>query len=106
MVFGGRSSEHGVSCLTAADVLRALDPARYDVVPVGITTDGRWVLESIDPQRFAIADGRLPEVDGSRAAVALRSADEGGLVVSEPGAVPHALGQVDVVLPLLHCPWG
>jgi D-alanine-D-alanine ligase len=106
VVFGGRSSEHGVSCLTAADVLRALDPDRYDVVPVGIAADGRWVLESLDPQRFAIADGRLPEVDGSRTAVALRPAADGGLVVSEPGQVPHALGEVDVVLPLLHGPWG
>ena len=106
VVFGGRSSEHGVSCLTAADVLRALDAERYEVVPVGIAVDGRWVLESVDPQRFVIADGRLPEVDGSRTAVALRPAADGGLVVSEPGQVPHALGKVDVVLPLLHGPWG
>ncbi len=106
VVFGGRSSEHGVSCLTAADVIRALDPQRYEVVPVGITPDGRWVLESGDPHRFAITDGRLPEVDGAGATVALRPADEGGLVVSEPGAVPRALGEVDVVLPLLHGPWG
>ncbi len=106
VVFGGRSSEHGVSCLTAADVLRALDPDRYEVVPVGIAQDGRWVLESNDPHRFAIADGRLPEVDAARATVALRSPEEGGLVVSEAGAVPRALGDVDVVLPLLHGPWG
>jgi len=106
VVFGGRSSEHGVSCLTAADVIRALDPERYEVVPVGITRAGRWVLESGDPQRFAISAGRLPEVDGGRATVALRPPDEGGLVVSEPGAVPQALGEVDVVLPLLHGPWG
>jgi len=106
VVFGGRSSEHGVSCLTAADVIRALDPGRYEVVPVGITSDGRWVLESDDPSRFAITGGELPAVDSSRATVALRPPDEGGLVVSEPGAVPRALGQVDVVLPLLHGPWG
>jgi len=106
VVFGGRSSEHGVSCLTAADVIRVLDPDRYEVLPVGITPDGRWVLESEDPQRFAITDGRLPEVDAARATVALRPSDEGGLVVSEPGTVPRALGDVDVVLPLLHGPWG
>jgi len=106
VVFGGRSSEHGVSCLTAADVIRALDPERYDVVPVGVTREGRWVLESDDPHRFAICDGRLPEVDPGGATVALRPPDEGGLVVHEPGSVPRALGQVDVVLPLLHGPWG
>jgi len=106
VVFGGRSSEHGVSCLTAADVISALDPTRYDVVPVGITRSGRWVLESADPHRFAIAGGRLPEVDDGGATVALRPPREGGLVVSEPGEVPRALGEVDVVLPLLHGPWG
>ncbi len=106
VVFGGQSSEHGVSCLTAADVIRALDPERYDVVPVGITREGRWVLESDDPHRFAISAGRLPEVDGGGATVVLRAADEGGLVVHEPGSVPRTLGEVDVVLPLLHGPWG
>ena len=42
VIFGGTSSEHGVSCLTAAGVLGALDPARYDVVGIGITRSGRW----------------------------------------------------------------
>ena len=76
VVFGGRSNEHAVSCATAGSVLQAIDPQRYDVVPVGITHDGRWVLESADPGRLAItsADG-LPEVDGSRATVALAQQD-------------------------------
>src|SRR5438128_539525 len=43
LLFGGRSAEHDVSCVTAAHVLAAADPSRYDVVPVGITHDGRWV---------------------------------------------------------------
>jgi len=106
VVFGGRSSEHGVSCLTAADVIAALDPARYDVVPVGIALDGRWVLESSDRDRFRITAGRLPEVDGSGAEIALRTSAAGELVVSQPGDVPRTLGQVDVVFPLLHGPWG
>jgi D-alanine-D-alanine ligase len=108
VVFGGRSNEHAVSCATAGSVLQALDTERYDVVPVGITHDGRWVLESDDPGRLAITSAdKLPEVDGSRALVALAH-DSGGseLVVSEPGSVPRTLGDVDVVLPLLHGPWG
>ncbi|HYD08953.1 MAG TPA: hypothetical protein VEA78_02525, partial [Acidimicrobiales bacterium] len=44
VVFGGQSAEHEVSCTTAASVLGAVDPARYEVVPVGITTEGRWVV--------------------------------------------------------------
>src|SRR5690242_5188901 len=46
LLFGGRSAEHDVSCATAVAVARALDPEKYDVLPVGITTDGRWLLAS------------------------------------------------------------
>jgi D-alanine-D-alanine ligase len=108
VVFGGRSDEHAISCVTAGSVLRAIDRDRYDVVPVGITHDGRWVLESGDPERLAItAADKLPEVDASRATVAIAQQDSGSeVVVHEPGAVPRTLGEVDVVFPLLHGPWG
>jgi D-alanine-D-alanine ligase len=111
VVFGGRSSEHAVSCVTAGSVLKALDPQRYDVVPIGITHEGRWVLESGDPERLAfISPDALPSVDASRATVTLTSlaGEEPGseLVVHEPSAVPRTLGEVDVVFPLLHGPWG
>ncbi len=108
VVFGGRSSEHAVSCVTAGSVLAALDPERYDVVPVGITQDGRWVLESAEPGRLAFTSAdKLPEVDGSRAPVALAQLKTSSeLVVQEPSAVPRTLGEVDVVFPLLHGPWG
>jgi D-alanine-D-alanine ligase len=108
VVFGGRSNEHAISCVTAGSVLRAIDRDRYDVVPVGITHDGRWVLESGDPERLAItAADKLPEVDGSRATVAIAQQDSASeVVVHEPGAVPRTLGEVDVVFPLLHGPWG
>src|SRR5262249_41551480 len=65
VVFGGRSSEHAVSCATAASVLAAIDRDAYDVVPIGITKDGRWVLESGDPERLALTAGHEPEVDAS-----------------------------------------
>ena len=54
VLFGGRSSEHAISCVTAGSVLAALDPGKYDVVPIGIARDGRWVLESGDVSRLAI----------------------------------------------------
>ena len=107
-MFGGRSSEHAISCVTAGSVLKAIDPDRYDVVPIGITPDGRWVLESGDPERLAITGSdKLPEVDGSRATVALSNGDgRSRLVVHEATSVPETLGEVDVVFPLLHGPWG
>ena len=108
VVFGGRSSEHSISCSTAGSVLRAIDRERYDVVPVGITHEGRWVLESDDPARLAISSAdALPEVDGSRATVALANDAQGSeLVVHEASSVPRTLGEVDAVFPLLHGPWG
>ena len=107
VVFGGRSSEHAISCVTAGSVLRAIDRDRFDVVPVGIARDGRWVLVPDDPDRLAIADGRLPAVDGQGSTVVL-AADPTArqLVVTYPGEIPRTLGQVDVVLPLLHGPYG
>ncbi|WP_445263041.1 D-alanine--D-alanine ligase family protein [Pseudokineococcus sp. 1T1Z-3] len=108
VVFGGRSSEHAISCVTAAGVLRALDRQAWDVVPVGIAPDGRWVLAADDPGRWELRDGVLPEVDGDDgpAVLAPRSPVDQGLTALEPGDVPRALGAVDVVLPLLHGPFG
>jgi D-alanine-D-alanine ligase len=107
VVFGGRSSEHAISCVTAGSVLAAIDRSRYEVVPIGISTQGRWVLEADEPERLAITGGRLPEVDAAGVPVLLAgdpSARE--LTVIEPGSVPKVLGEVDVVLPLLHGPYG
>ena len=108
VVFGGKSSEHAISCVTAGSVLSAIDRERYDVVPIGIAIDGRWVLESGDPERLRITGpDQLPAVDGDRATIALApEASSTGLVVTEPAQPPRALGDVDVVFPLLHGPWG
>jgi D-alanine--D-alanine ligase len=110
VVFGGRSSEHAVSCLGAGHVLAALDRDRYEVVPVGIARDGRWILAPDDPGRLAITGGELPSVEamadpGTEIAAHLDPATR-GLVVTAPGDVPHSLGEVDVVLPLLHGAYG
>ena len=111
VVFGGRSSEHAISCASAAHVLPALDPARYDVVPIGIARDGRWLQVSGDPERLAIgASGELPSVDALAtpgAEIAARpGSGPGSLTVLSPGDVPRDLGTVDVVLPLLHGAYG
>jgi D-alanine-D-alanine ligase len=108
IVFGGRSSEHAISCVTAGSVLEAIDRAAYEVVPIGIAPAGRWVLESGDPDRLQIkGPDQLPSVDGDRASIALlREAGSADLVVHEPARPPETLGEVDVVFPLLHGPWG
>ncbi|MER7663464.1 MULTISPECIES: D-alanine--D-alanine ligase family protein [unclassified Streptomyces] len=111
VVFGGRSSEHGISVVTAGAVLRSIDRTKYDVLPIGITADGRWALTADEPDRMAINDRRTPSVEQ------LAESTEGGVVLSvdpanrevvysEPGAVPKALGEVDVVFPVLHGPYG
>ncbi|HWG22876.1 D-alanine--D-alanine ligase family protein [Actinospica sp.] len=109
VVFGGRSSEHAISCVTAGSVLKVLDPERYEVVPVGISTDGRWVLAEGLGEQLAITDGNLPpRIDETSGALVTMAADPTAreLTVHEPGTVPKVLGDVDVVLPLLHGPYG
>jgi D-alanine-D-alanine ligase len=94
--------------VTAGSVLDAIDRTVYDVVPIGIAPDGRWVLESADTDRLQIkGPDQLPRVDGERAAITLlREAGSTDLVVHEPSQPPQTLGEVDVVFPLLHGPWG
>src|SRR5882757_3601577 len=81
VVFGGRGPEHAISCASGGTVLACIDRDRYDVVPVGILPDGRWVLTADEPERLAITGGQLPSVEA----------------VAEPGGR---------VLPMLHGPFG
>ncbi len=109
VVFGGRSSEHAISCVTAGSVLAAIDRDVYDVVAIGIAPDGRWVLESGDLERLKIGSGQdtLPSVDAGRPGVLLSQAAGGtDLLVSEASRPPEVFGEVDVVFPVLHGPWG
>ncbi len=84
-----------MSCVTAGSVLAALDPDRYDVVPVGITTEGRWVVA--DTHALAMRGRELPSVASAGESVALSG---------DPTALPEVLGPIDVVFPLLHGPYG
>ncbi|MFF2773636.1 D-alanine--D-alanine ligase family protein [Streptomyces sp. NPDC058052] len=111
VVFGGRSSEHAISVVTAGAVLKAIDRTKYDVLPIGITREGRWALTADAPERMAIAERSLPDV------AQLAESETGGVVLPvdpasrevvlhEPGSLPQALGEVDVVFPMLHGPYG
>ncbi len=111
VVFGGTSSEHGVSCLTAAGVVGALDLERYEVLGIGITRSGRWVL--VDPTEIAtlqVKAGQLPELSEDAAdAMLLRGSLGSELAVRRPsgeGSVLSQLGPVDVAIALLHGPFG
>lgn len=107
LLFGGRSSEHAVSCVTAAGVMGAIDPDKYEVVPIGITREGQWVLSHGDWHQWALNTGRQPHVEPSESTVRLAESNGAAhLVVTEPNRVPRELGDVDVVFPLLHGAFG
>ena len=115
VVFGGRSNEHAISCVSAGSIIRNLDPQRFDVVAVGITPEGSWVLTDGDPDALAITNRQLPEVNsesGTELALPADPRRSGQLVslISEPaGTGPKAgeiLTSVDVVFPVLHGPYG
>jgi D-alanine-D-alanine ligase len=99
ILFGGRSGEHEVSLNSAASVIAALDPARYEIVPIGITKDGRWLAGSS-------AQKLLPEVLHSGQRVTLGpDPTVGALVPLDQSHSPTAL-RVDVVFPVLHGTYG
>ena len=104
LLFGGRSSEHPISCVTAAGVLHAADRQRWDVVPVGVARSGLWSHDELDVASFRLDGDVLPEVPEPAAPVSLRALPDG--TVELTAADGSSLGPVDVVFPLLHGPWG
>ena len=112
VVFGGRSNEHAISCVSAGSILRNLDPQRFDVIAIGITPGGSWVLTDGDPDALAITNRQLPAVtaeSGTELALPADPGRGGQLVSLAPGAGPDAgevLASVDVVFPVLHGPYG
>jgi len=106
VIFGGRSGEHDVSLRSAEAVMNAVDPERFEVVPIGIARDGRWITGGDPLQRLA---------DTSQLPLALpRSADQPTDVsmVQHEENVTLDIGSsywardVDVLFPVLHGPWG
>ncbi len=104
VLFGGRSSEHQVSCLSARSVVAALDRDPYDVTCVGITRDGRWTLVDRVPEG---EDGGLPSVPDDGDTVTLVQTRKGPrLVRFRDDFTGEELGPVDVCFPVLHGPYG
>ena len=106
VLFGGRSAEHEVSCLSATSVLEAIDRDRYEVITVGITRDGRWTL--VDGVPPVSGDRTLPEVDESGPTAALVGTRQGPMLVhlDDAGERVAVIGAIDVAFPVLHGPWG
>ena len=108
VIYGGRSNEHAISCVSAGSILRHLDPTRFETVPIGITREGTWVLTDADPQDLAIRGGELPQVITSSGQELALPADpqRHGELIALGGGLTEALAAVDVVFPVLHGPYG
>ncbi|OLF18726.1 D-alanine--D-alanine ligase family protein [Actinophytocola xanthii] len=106
VVFGGQSSEHAVSCVSAASVLANLDPDRFEVVPVGITPQGSWVLGPADPAELRIEGRTMPTITAGTALTLPADPSSASLVVLERGREGEVLSKVDVVFPVLHGAYG
>jgi len=110
VIFGGRGPEHAISCMGGGNVLNVIDRDRYEVIPIGISTEGTWLEVADDPAKLAIAGGELPSVDSvakpDAHVVPWAYQGDSAVVASAPGHIPHVLGEVDVVLPILHGPYG
>jgi D-alanine-D-alanine ligase len=94
ILFGGRSSEHDVSVLSATNVMRALEPAKYDAVPVFITREGQWLLSSFE-------HGALTQ-PSTRTEVCLVPGGRGRMIAISPEGVTSAVDKIDVLFPVLH----
>jgi D-alanine-D-alanine ligase len=127
VLYGGRADEHPISCISASGVLNAIDTDRFDVVTVGITRSGQWIVDGDDPRAWSLGGDGLPSVeiteqarpvllDVARGADGFMIGDHDDLTdanVSDEtvatssgcGEVP-SLGHVDAVFPVLHGPYG
>lgn len=99
ILFGGRSGEHEVSLASAASVIRALDPQKYEAVPIGIAKDGRWLVGTN-------AQKMLPEVLKSGERVVLPPDPSAAALVPLAAGTSQPTVKVDVVFPVLHGTFG
>lgn len=107
LLFGGRSSEHTISCATAGGVLSAIDRDKYRVIPVGITRDGAFTLQPDDAEHFRLNPDVMPSVDDNGTRVHFpASATSREFTVTDAAGTTTSLGDVDIAFPILHGPFG
>lgn len=107
LLFGGRSSEHSISCATAAGVMGAIDRDKYELIPIGITQKGQFTLAEDNRDRFKLpAPGEpLPVVEFEGRSIEFNFDGSHELTLIE-GATRSNLGKIDVVFPVLHGQYG
>ena len=103
VIYGGRSSEHSISCVSAGSIMAHLDPERYDVYPIGITEDGVWTVGENNPDALSPQGRSLPTVTMTRELQLSQSPTRRGEFRYLDGQV-HCV--VDVILPVLHGRFG
>jgi D-alanine-D-alanine ligase len=98
VLFGGRSAEHDVSVLSATNIMRALEPAKYDAIPVFVTREGQWLLSSFE-------DGTLAK-PSTGTEVCLVPGGQGRMMAIPIHGAPHELPDIDILFPALHGLYG
>ena len=107
LIFGGQSSEHGISCLTASSVLKAIDKERFEVVGVGISATGRWSQVPLEViADYQIVDGIAPQVAEPDREAVWMVGENGCEVATRDGESLVDIHGVDVAFALLHGPYG
>jgi len=94
VLFGGRSAEHEVSLLSATNVMRALEPAKYDAIPIFVTRDGQWLLSRFEDGALATPS------DGTQ--LCLVPGGQGRMLAIPAKDAPHDLPDIDILFPVLH----
>ncbi|WP_192256079.1 D-alanine--D-alanine ligase family protein [Mesorhizobium caraganae] len=94
VLFGGRSAEHEVSLLSATNVMRALEPAKYDAVPIFVTREGQWLLSQFKDGALATPS------DGTQ--LCLVPGGQGRMLAIPAKDAPHDLPDIDILFPVLH----
>lgn len=108
VMYGGKADEHSISCISAASALRALDTNKFEAIPVGITKDGKWIVNGENPLGWSLDEG-LPTVEktpGAKDVVLEVALGQDGFFAREDDGTLTPFGHVDAVFPVLHGPYG
>ena len=104
VLFGGKSAEHEVSLISAKNVINALDKKKYEVIPIGIDKNGKWLLSNTSNYLLNSNNPKLIKLNKSNSEVALYAQGEGALVPVKGGSKIN--GKIDVIFPVMHGPFG
>ena len=104
VLFGGKSAEHEVSLQSARNVIDGLDKNKYEVIPIGITKEGKWLLSDTSSYLLNSNDPKLIKLNKSNKEVALYAEGHGALALTSSNS--DSKEKVDVIFPVMHGPFG